>query len=88
VIVCVCHRVSHLAIAACAQRPGASFESMQEELRVATACGACENCARDTFLSSAALAQGQALGPTYVLAQAPMPSVHEPRPSRLLLNPA
>ena len=48
-IVCVCHRVSDRHIA-CAVRDGcASFEELQEELRVGTGCGACRDCARDTF---------------------------------------
>lgn len=48
-IVCICHRVSDRDIA-CAVREGClSFEEVQAELLVATACGACHECARDTF---------------------------------------
>ena len=48
-VVCVCHRVSDRQIA-CAVREGcASFEELQSELRVATRCGACRDCARETF---------------------------------------
>ena len=48
-IVCVCHRVSDRQIA-CAVREGcASFAELQSELRVATGCGACHDCARETF---------------------------------------
>lgn len=53
-IVCVCHRVSDRQIA-CAVREGcASFEELQSELRVATRCGACRDCARETFEQHAA----------------------------------
>ena len=46
---CLCHRVSDRDIAA-AQRGGcASFEDLQDELRVATACGACHDCAQEVF---------------------------------------
>lgn len=48
-IICVCHRVSDRQIA-CAVRDGcASFEELQSELGVATRCGACRDCARETF---------------------------------------
>lgn len=48
-IVCICHRVSDRDIA-CAVREGcSSFEEVQAELLVATACGACHECARETF---------------------------------------
>lgn len=48
-IVCVCHRVSDRDIAREAQGGCSSFEQLQEQLRVGTACGACEDCARQTF---------------------------------------
>ena len=47
-IVCVCHRVSDRDIAREA-RSCSSFEELQDELRVATACGACLDCAQATF---------------------------------------
>lgn len=48
-IICICHRVSDRDIA-CAVRQGClSFEEVQDELRVATACRACRDCARDAF---------------------------------------
>jgi bacterioferritin-associated ferredoxin len=51
-IVCVCHRVSDrdIAIAAAAGCP--DFETLQDELRVATACGACHDCACAVFEES------------------------------------
>lgn len=48
-IVCVCHRVSDRDIQREVTHGCASFEELQDELRVATACGRCGDCARDTF---------------------------------------
>jgi bacterioferritin-associated ferredoxin len=48
-IVCVCHRVSDRDIARAVQHGCASFDALQDDLRVATGCGACGDCARDTF---------------------------------------
>jgi bacterioferritin-associated ferredoxin len=48
-IVCVCHRVSERDIAHAVRAGCGSFDELQDELRVATACGACGDCARDTF---------------------------------------
>jgi bacterioferritin-associated ferredoxin len=49
VIVCVCHRVSDRAIAAAVEDGCRTFEQLQLELGVATRCGACRTCARETF---------------------------------------
>jgi bacterioferritin-associated ferredoxin len=48
-IVCVCHRVSDRDIARHAAAGCPSFEVMQDDLRVATACGACHDCAREVW---------------------------------------
>jgi bacterioferritin-associated ferredoxin len=48
-IVCVCHRVSDHAIVSEVRAGCASFDELQDSLRVATACGACTECALDTF---------------------------------------
>ena len=48
-IVCICHRVSERDIAHAVRAGCASFDELQDELRVGTACGACGDCARDTF---------------------------------------
>jgi bacterioferritin-associated ferredoxin len=48
-IVCVCHRVSDRDIGRAARDGCPDFETLQDELRVGTACGACLDCARDTF---------------------------------------
>lgn len=51
-IVCVCHRVSDRDIARAAASGCPSFEALQEDLRVATACGACRDCACSVFAES------------------------------------
>lgn len=48
-IVCLCHRVSDRDIAREVRAGCASFDLLQDELRVGTACGACTECARETF---------------------------------------
>ena len=48
-IVCVCHRVSDRDIEREVRHGCASFDELQDELRVGTACGTCTDCARDTF---------------------------------------
>lgn len=56
-IVCVCHRVSESQITVHA-RTGCSFQELQNELGVATACGACHECALDTFETARARCAG------------------------------
>jgi len=48
-IICLCHRVSDRDIAREAAGGCPSFEALQDELRVGTACGACQDCAQETF---------------------------------------
>jgi bacterioferritin-associated ferredoxin len=48
-IVCLCHRVSERDIAREAAAGCGSFEQLQDQLRVGTACGACTDCAREAF---------------------------------------
>jgi bacterioferritin-associated ferredoxin len=48
-IVCLCHRVSDRDIASEAAAGCASFDELQDSLRVGTACGACLSCAREVF---------------------------------------
>lgn len=55
-IVCVCHRVSDRDIAREAKAGCPDFASLQDQLRVGTACGACLDCARETFHGHAAAA--------------------------------
>ncbi|MDZ7855804.1 (2Fe-2S)-binding protein [Sphaerotilus sp.] len=58
-IVCLCHRVSHHDIASAVRRGCATFDALQDELRVATGCGAYEPCARELH-AACARAPGQA----------------------------
>ena len=53
-IVCICHRVSDRDIAHAARQGCASFDELQDELGVATACGTCGDCARETFATHCA----------------------------------
>ena len=48
-IVCICHRVSDRDIAREVKAGCREFGELQDELRVATACGACTDCARQTY---------------------------------------
>ncbi|WP_298828104.1 (2Fe-2S)-binding protein [uncultured Piscinibacter sp.] len=52
-IVCVCHRVSDRDIAREARSGCADFESLQDELRIGTACGACLEQAQEAFAAHA-----------------------------------
>ena len=51
-IVCLCHRVSDRDIARAAKDGCADYDALQDELRVGTSCGACEDCARSVLESS------------------------------------
>ena len=48
-IVCVCHRVSDRDIARAVQGGCRSFDELQDDLRVATGCGACRECALECY---------------------------------------
>lgn len=48
-IVCVCNRVSDRDINRLVGEGVATFEDVQFETGVATCCGRCESCARETF---------------------------------------
>jgi bacterioferritin-associated ferredoxin len=48
-IVCICHRISDRDIRRELAAGCASFDQLQDELRVATSCGACHDCARELF---------------------------------------
>jgi bacterioferritin-associated ferredoxin len=72
-IVCVCHRVSDRDIAIAAASGCASFEALQDDLRVGTACGACRDCACAVFNESrveggAATPRGMAVAERMLLA--------------------
>jgi bacterioferritin-associated ferredoxin len=51
-IVCVCRRVSDRDIERLARSGCASFDELQMELGVATCCGQCAECARQTLTAS------------------------------------
>lgn len=61
-IVCICHRVSDRDIEREVREGCASFDVLQSELRVATACGQCGDCARKTFDKALAQAEVPACG--------------------------
>jgi len=72
-IVCVCHRVSDRDIAIAASSGCRSFEALQDDLRVGTACGACRDCACAVFEESrveggASPGQGMAVAARMLLA--------------------
>ena len=48
-IVCVCRRVSDRDIEREVREGCQSFDALQDQLLVGTACGACTDCARKTF---------------------------------------
>ena len=62
-IVCICHRVSDRDIARSAQSGCESFDELQFELLVATACGKCHDCAYETFQRHTAGVGGAACAP-------------------------
>jgi bacterioferritin-associated ferredoxin len=55
-IVCLCHRVSDRDIVAAVQTGTRCFEVLQDDLRVASSCGACHDCACQVFDSACAAA--------------------------------
>ena len=74
-IVCVCHRVSDRDIEREVRHGCDSFEELQDDLRVGTACGSCTDCARDTFDVARAcrptVAEARAANAARVIAIAP-----------------
>jgi len=48
-IVCVCHRVSDREIRQAVQGGTVSYDALQSQLRVATCCGRCQDCAHEVF---------------------------------------
>jgi bacterioferritin-associated ferredoxin len=62
-IVCICHRVSDRDIAHAVREGCASFDELQHELSVGLGCGACTDCAHDTFCAARASASNPAANP-------------------------
>jgi bacterioferritin-associated ferredoxin len=48
-IVCLCHRVSDRDIHREVSTGTHCFEVLQDETRVASSCGSCQDCAREVF---------------------------------------
>ncbi|MCC7150501.1 MAG: (2Fe-2S)-binding protein [Rubrivivax sp.] len=48
-IVCLCHRVSDRDIQVAVNSGTLTFDDLQDELRVASACGCCQDSAREVF---------------------------------------
>lgn len=48
-IVCLCHRVSDRDIRRSVDAGVRNFDVLQDETRVASACGCCQDCAREVF---------------------------------------
>lgn len=68
-IVCLCHRVSDRDIAAAVAGGTRCFEVLQDDLRVASSCGSCLDCARETFDAACARAAAVARPAPVVEAQ-------------------
>lgn len=51
-IVCLCHRVSDRDIRHAVDAGVRNFDVLQDETRVASACGCCHDCAREVFDSA------------------------------------
>jgi bacterioferritin-associated ferredoxin len=56
-IVCLCHRISDRDIHVAVQQGTNCFEVLQDDLRVASSCGCCHDCARETFDNACAARQ-------------------------------
>lgn len=48
-IVCLCHRISDRDIQVEVASGTRSFEMLQDDTRVASSCGYCQDCAREVF---------------------------------------
>lgn len=70
-IVCLCHRVSDRDITAAVKAGTACFDALQDDLRVASSCGCCHDCAREVF-DAALAAHGSGPGPARLV---PVPVV-------------
>ena len=57
-IVCLCHRVSDRDIRRSVESGVRNFDVLQDETRVASACGCCHECAVDVFESAVSTCPG------------------------------
>ena len=53
-IVCLCHRISDRDIRREVSTGTHCFEVLQDQTRVASSCGSCDDCAREVFDSACA----------------------------------
>lgn len=67
-IVCLCHRISDRDIARAAKAGCMDFETLQEELRIGTGCGACLECAQELHAEHCAGRQNQRVIPLLAVA--------------------
>jgi len=58
-IVCLCHRVSDRDIRVAVDSGTRCFDVLQDDLRVASSCGCCQDCAREVFDAALTAAQPQ-----------------------------
>ena len=65
-IVCVCRRISDRDIEREARSGCPSFDALQDELLVGTACGACIDCARKTFDAHCGTRHSGCRGPVFI----------------------
>ncbi|UXH77548.1 (2Fe-2S)-binding protein [Roseateles amylovorans] len=64
-IVCLCHRVSDRDIRRSVAEGVHNFDVLQDDTKVAAACGSCHDCAREVFdeaLQACAAAHGASCG--------------------------
>lgn len=76
-IVCICYRVSDRDIARAVREGCTSFDELQDELAVATACGNCHDCAHATFHQHAAMVRMTAPGHHGAAHPATHPAAHQ-----------
>jgi bacterioferritin-associated ferredoxin len=48
-IVCLCHRITDRDIARAVESGTTCFEALQDDTRVGSSCGCCQDCAREVF---------------------------------------
>jgi bacterioferritin-associated ferredoxin len=69
-IVCLCHRISDRDIQRAVREGVSCFDQLQDDCRVASSCGCCNDCAREVF-DSAVQARGDAAAPRRVITLSP-----------------
>lgn len=71
-IVCLCHRVSDRDIRRHVAEGVHSFDLLQDETNVASACGSCHDCAREVFNETLNACGGNHGAATRVIPIAPL----------------